>query len=89
MNMNTVVVTALVCQENGTEETADTRDTVITVTCPGESLVTCTEDTHEDSLDKCNDVSRAHFTSISAGNRRMRTSSLPDILEEDLVSNIS
>ena len=84
MNMNTVVVTALVCQENGTEETADTRDTVITVTCPGDSLLTCSDDT-----DKCNDVSRAHFTSISAGNRRMRTSSLPDILEEDLVSNIS
>ena len=84
MNMNTVVVTALVCQENETEETADTRDTVITVTCPGDSLVTCSDDT-----DKCNDVSRAQFTSISAGNRRMRTSSLPDILEEDLVSNIS
>ena len=76
--MNTVVVTALVCHENKNEETGDTRDTVIAVTCPSESLVS--GDSNE---------TQGHVPPISAGNRRMRTSSLPDILEEDLVTNIS
>ena len=89
MNMNTVVVTALVCHENKNEETVDTRDTVIAVTCPSESLVTCRDETRGNTLVTCRNETQEPFPSISVGNRRMRTSSLPDILEEDLVTNIS